>query len=101
MQNRRKFLVETAFAASAIALLKPLNVVANSLESVTKKELKRLTIVFSSDLASDGKTINSNDTFITNIKAIKYSVQDIISKNYNVLLLQNGNICNPKKVEKK
>ena len=99
MQNRRKYLVETAFAASAIALLKPLNVVANSLESVTKKGLKRLTIVFSSDLASDGKTINSNDTFSTNIKAIKYSVQDIISKNYNVLLLQNGNICNPKKVE--
>ena len=99
MQNRRKFLVETAFAASAIALLKPLNVVANSLESVTKKGLKRLTIVFSSDLASDGKTINSNDTFSTNIKAIKYSVKDIISKNYNVLLLQNGNICNPKKVE--
>ncbi len=99
MQNRRKFLAETAFAASAIALLKPLNVVANSLESVTKKELNRLTVVFSSDLASDGKTNNSNDTFSTNIKAIKYSVKDIIASNYNVLLLQNGNICSIRKVE--
>lgn len=99
MQNRRKFLAETAFAASAIALLKPLNVVANSLESVTKKEINRLTVVFSSDLASDGKTNQSNDTFNTNIKTIKYSVRDIIESNYNVLLLQNGNICSSKKVE--
>lgn len=99
MQNRRKFLVETAFAASAIALLKPLNVVANSLESVTKKDLNRLTIVFSSDLASDGKINNSNDVFSNNINAIKYSIQDIIASNYNVLLLQNGNVCHHKKVE--